>query len=137
MSLDTRITAARGDLAAAHLRGAVTAERFVEPMARIVAVPIAPLTLQAEGEAELATQLLFGEIFDTYEEAGAWAWGQARGDGYVGYVPRACLEADGPVATHRVTALAAPVYPQAGFKHRPVGQLPRGALVAVAEAEGG
>ena len=34
-------------------------------------------------------QLLFGEAFEVIEEEGAYVWGQARRDGYVGFVEQA------------------------------------------------
>ena len=134
MRHDPRITPARGDLAAAHLEGEVEAERFVSPVRRMVCAPVAPVSATPDGSAEMTTQLLWGEAFDAYEEEGLWAWGQALADGYVGYVPRTCLDAPLEAApTHRVAALTAPVYPLPDFKARPGGQIPYGARVAVAE----
>jgi len=133
---DARLTPARADVAAAHLRGEVTAERYAEPVERRVATPLAPVTSVPDGSAAMTTQLLWGEAFDAYDEDGLWSWGQARRDGYVGYVPRACLEAAdalGGDPTHRVSALSAPVFPEADFKARPGAQVPLGAEVAVAE----
>ena len=140
MTRDPRLTPAREDLAAAHLEGAVSAARFAEATPRVVAAPLAPVTASPDGRAEMTTQLVWGEAFDAYEETGLWAWGQARGDGYVGYVPRTCLEAPealGGPPTHRVAALSAPVYPEPDFKARPDGQLPYAARVAVSGEEEG
>lgn len=138
MRHDPRITPARGDLAAEHLAGLVEAERFVPPTPRTVCVPLAPVTATADGAAEMTTELLWGEAFDTYEEDGMWAWGQARRDGYVGYVPRTCLDVavDTP-PTHRIAALSAPVFAVPDFKTRPGGHIPYGARVAVAETVDG
>ena len=138
MRHDPRITPARGDLAARHLEGLVEAERFVEPTPRIVVAPLAPVSATPDGAAEMTTQLLWGEMFDAYEEEGLWAWGQARRDGYVGYVPRTCLDSPPAAApTHRVAALSAPVWPLPDFKARPGGHIPYGAHVAVSETVAG
>jgi len=138
MRHDPRTTPARGDLAARHLAGLVEAERFADPVARMVSAPAAPVTERPDGSAGMTTQLLWGELFDTYEEEGLWAWGQARVDGYVGYVPRTCLDTPAPAApTHRVAALSAPVWPLPDFKARPGGHIPYGAALAVAETVAG
>ncbi len=138
---DPRTTPARPDLAAAHLEGRVAAARFVEPRAMLVCVPAAPVTAEADGAAEMTSQLLFGERFDMLDDDGHWAWGQSALDGYVGYVPRSCLDApeilgaEGP--THRVAAPSTHVYPEPAFKARPAGGVPYGARIAVAGAEDG
>ena len=103
MSLDPRRVPARPDLAAARLKGEVEAERYAEAQPMRVSVPVAPLVSRPDGEAALASQLLYGEGFDAYEQNGAWVWGQSRIDGYVGYVPGACLGPAGPEPTHRVS----------------------------------
>lgn len=137
MSTDERTTPARADLAAAHLEGEVEAERFSEATAMMVSVPVAPQSSRPNGEAPLTNQLLYGERFDAYELMGHWAWGQAVLDGYVGYVPRACLEMAGPETTHRVAQSMTHVYPEPALKVRPVGWLSYGARVAVTGVEGG
>jgi len=135
MTLDPRRVPARPDLAAAHLRGEVAAERYAEATPLTVAVPLAPLTLQPGGEAPLDSQLLFGEGFAAYERAGGWAWGQSLVDGYVGYVPQACLAPAGNAPTHRVAQPMTQVYPEPALKARPIGWLTYGARVEVAARE--
>ncbi|MEM1343763.1 MAG: C40 family peptidase [Pseudomonadota bacterium] len=132
---DPRLTPARPDLAALHLKGQIEAARYAEPVERVIGVPIAPLTSRPEPQASLATQLLWGEGFTVYEDAGLWAWGQSVRDGYVGYLPSPCLEPPKRLGTptHRIAALSAPVYPAPDFKARAEGQLPYGARVSVAE----
>ncbi len=137
MTLDSRRTPARPDLAAAHLKGTVEAGRYAEATPLAVSVPLAPLTARPDGEAPLATQLLYGERFAAYENNGDWAWGQAEGDGYVGYVPGACLMPAGPAPTHRVTQPMTHVYPAPALRARPIGWLSYGALVRVEGAETG
>ena len=106
LSLDPRLTPARPDLAAAHLRGKVEAARFVEGMEQEVIVGLAPVRKAPSHDAPLLTEALGGErvtIYETDEEG--WAWGQLKSDGYVGWLPAAALLAPGPAPTHKVAAL--------------------------------
>ncbi|MEM9011987.1 MAG: NlpC/P60 family protein [Pseudomonadota bacterium] len=140
MSIDRRITPARPDLAAASLRGKVEAERFVEGREMVVAVPLAPLTLEPDPEGPLDSQLLMGERFTLYEgdaETG-FAWGQCLTDGYVGYVPQAMLEPAGAAigTPHRVAALFTHLYPEPSVKCRPVEAFPFLAELNVTGREG-
>jgi cell wall-associated NlpC family hydrolase len=137
MTLDSRRIPARPDLAAAHLKGEVEAERYTQATPLAVSVPLAPLTTRRDGKASLANQLLYGERFAAYEKDSEWAWGQAEHDGYVGYVPRACLTPAGLAATHRVAQPMTHVYPAPALKTRPIGWLSYGALVRVDGVETG
>ena len=60
MTLDPRVTAARGDLAAASLRGQVEADRFVEGERRVVIEPVAPLRRRRAPDAPL--ELRCGDV---------------------------------------------------------------------------
>ncbi|MEM9432225.1 MAG: NlpC/P60 family protein [Pseudomonadota bacterium] len=129
MTRDPRITAARPDLAARALEGAVLAERFVDGTPMVVTAPVLDLTRSPDRGVALDTQLLSGEVFTVYEYDGdtGLAWGQSETDGYVGYVSVAGLEtADGPV-DHVVSALATHIYPEPALKTRPLEALPMGA----------
>ncbi|MHA1527553.1 MAG: C40 family peptidase [Alphaproteobacteria bacterium] len=137
MTPDQRRTPARPDLAAAHLKGEVEAERYAEATPLAVSVALAPLTARPDGAAPLETQLLHGEGFAAYEISGDWAWGQAESDGYVGYVPSACLMPAGPAPSHRVAQPITHVYPTPALRDRPIGWLSYGALVRVEGAEAG
>jgi len=134
---DSRRTPARPDLAAAHLRGKVEAARYAEATPLVVSVPMAPLTTRPDGKALLANQLLYGERFAAYEHDGEWAWGQAELDGYVGFVPRACLMPAGLAATHRVSQPMTHVYPEPALKSRSIDWLSYGALLRVDGVESG
>lgn len=141
VAFDPRTTPARPDLAAAHLRGTVEAERFAEPTDAVVCTPVAPVSAKPDGTAAMTSQLLFGERFAVYDADGQWAWGQGALDGYVGYVPRSCLEDPAAIGlgvpTHRVCALSTHVYAEPHFKARPGAALPAGARIAVTGAEAG
>jgi cell wall-associated NlpC family hydrolase len=132
MTLDPRTTPARPDLAAAHLRGKVKAERFAEGTVQEVIAGIAPMRAGPMHDAALLTEALAGErvtVYETDEEG--WAWGQLESDGYVGWLPAAALLAPGAPSTHKVAALRTLVFPGPSIKLPPVDGLPLGAKVAV------
>jgi cell wall-associated NlpC family hydrolase len=134
---DRRVTAARGDIAAAHLAGRVTAERFVEGEVRVVVEPTAPLRRAPAPDAPLDTEALMGErvaVYETTEEG--WCWVQLADDGYVGWMPSAALAAPAAAATHRVAALRTLAFPGPSIKVPPTRSLPFGARVAVARTQG-
>jgi cell wall-associated NlpC family hydrolase len=132
LSFDPRITPARPDLAAAHLRGKITAERFVEGTEQEVVVGVAPLRKEPSHQAPLLTEALYGErvtIYETDEEG--WAWGQLKSDSYVGWMPASALLAPQAEPTHRVSALRTLVFPGPSIKLPPTDALPPEARVAV------
>lgn len=132
---DRRLTPARPDLAAAHLKGKVTAEAFAEGRAVQVARGVVGLYSAPAEDAGLQTQLLLGESFTVYEEKSGWVWGQAELDSYVGYAQAACFT---PLvtATHRVTSLATALLRAPDVKKGAFDMLPMNAKVAVVD-EGG
>ncbi|MBI1262079.1 MAG: peptidase P60 [Rhizobiales bacterium] len=133
---DRRLNPYREDLAAAHLRGEVKADCFVEGTDRQVIVPVAPLLRRAQPDAPMDTQLLFGEIFRVYEEEGGWAWGQSVLDDYVGYVDAKQLGSRPYRATHQVVALRSFIYPKPDLKTRPAIPLGMNAKLRVTGASG-
>jgi cell wall-associated NlpC family hydrolase len=133
---DLRLTPARPDLAAAHLRGRVTAARFVDGRAMVVAAGHAPLRAAPRDDAPLQTEALRGEPVAVYEEVGGWAWGQLGDDRYVGWLPAAALATPGAAPTHCVAAPLTLVFPEPTIKAPPVARLPMAARVAVVEIAG-
>lgn len=131
-TLDPRVTAARGDIAAIGLRGRVSAERFVEGERRMVIEPQAPLRRAPRPDASLETEALLGEAVTVYEatEEG-WAWAQLDDDGYVGWMPTAALGAPAAAATHRISALRTLAFPGPSIKAPPTRGLPFGARVTI------
>ncbi len=91
-----RLTPARPDVAAAHLRGRVHASRFVEGERRILAADIADLRRAPRLDAPVDTQVLHGETVILYDESEGWGWVQCEADDYVGYI-----------ATHALGAMSA------------------------------
>lgn len=136
MSFDRRLTLIHDGLAALDLQGLVAAERYAAPTAMQVIAPAAPLRRQPAGDAEQESTLLFGERFDMLLEQEGFAFGQARRDGYVGWVPAEALSAPAAQPTHRVRALRTYGFSRPDIKSRPVGLYSLGALVAVGEVEG-
>ncbi len=132
-SLDPRLTPARPDCAAAHLRGVVPAERYVEPTPARVLDAVAPLRRLPRPDAGLDTEVLAGETLRVLDEDDeGWSWVQLDRDGYVGYLPsHAILKGEAAPATHRVAALATFVYPALSIKQPPTARLSFGSPVRV------
>src|SRR6185503_3254078 len=105
MSFDTRLTPLRDGVASRALEGIASAEVYLEPKAMACAVAATGIHRAADLDSEQMDQLLFGEGFEAVEEEGPWRWGQARRDGYVGFVLAAALAPLPPEPTHRVAAL--------------------------------
>lgn len=130
-ALDARITPARGDIAAAHLKGKVDAARFVEGRVLSASRGVVSIHATAEDLSRIESQLLFGESFIVYDEKDGKAWGQSAADDYVGYVRSSELAPVHSAATHRVTALATHSYAGADPKTPPLLRLSMNAKVAV------
>lgn len=132
-AFDPRLTAARSDLAAEHLRGKVDAARYVAPVLHRVSAPTAPLRREPVPDAPLDTEALAGEPVAVYEEHEGWAWGQLLRDGYVGYLPSEALARPPASPDHIVTVPRTFVFPGPSIKLPPLAALPYGAEIAVAE----
>lgn len=135
---DPRLTPARSDVAAAKLKGKVEAARFVEAQPRQVRVGASVLREAPSFVARLETQLLYGEVFDVYDEdAEGWVWGQARLDGYVGYARADSFDDDIQTPTHRVAALRTLVFPEPDKKSQPPSPLSLNAKITVVNTQNG
>jgi len=133
VNFDPRITPARPDLAASHLRGKVKAGQYVDGTVQEVIIGIAPVRSGPSHGATQVTEALRGERVTIYEsDDEGWAWGQLAADGYVGWLPAAALLAPTADATHKVTALRTFVFPGPSIKLPPMDALPLGAQVTVA-----
>lgn len=100
--IDPRVTPARRDLAADHLRALVAADHYAAGAPFQVRAAIAPIHAQPADTAEQWNALLAGDLFTVYEQCGEWAWGQSARDFYVGWVRLATLAADIRKLTHRI-----------------------------------
>jgi len=140
MAFDRRLTPARPDLAAEHLRGMVEAERFVAGRLMHVAVDVTDLKVAPSADAAIDTQALFGEEVMVYDmtDGGAndWAWGQLKSDDYVGYFAASALADGGIATTHRLIVPRSFIYPGASMKLPIAGSLPLNARLAVVGEDG-
>jgi len=137
VKLDPRITPLRDGVAARALEGVVPAEVYLDPRPMICAAPAAGVHAGPDASAEQMDQILFGEAFDVLEEeANGWVWGQARRDGYVGFVRAEALRPPGPAPTHRVAALRTYAFEGPSIKTRARGPYSLNALVSMEAAEG-
>jgi cell wall-associated NlpC family hydrolase len=136
VSFDPRITPARPDLAAAHLRGKVQAARYAEGTVQEVIAGIAPVRDAPSHDATQVTEALRGDrvtVYETDEEG--WSWGQLASDDYVGWLPSVALLAPEAAPTHKVAALRTLVFPGPSIKRPPQDALPLGAQVSVAREQ--
>jgi len=136
MSLDPRTTLIRDGRASVALEGVVPAASYVEPQTRRLAAPAAAIRRSPDAASEQMDQLLFGELFDVLEEAGGWAFGQARRDGYVGFVQADTLVGAEAETTHWVSALRTYAFSEPNIKSAPLGLYSMNALVAIEAREG-
>jgi cell wall-associated NlpC family hydrolase len=137
MSFDPRVTPARPDLAAAHLRGIVAAPRYVQGVGYEVFDALAPVRKAPVPDAMLETEALRGERVTIYDEDGeGFGWGQLASDGYVGWLPMNALRAPGAEPTHKVAVLRTILFPGRSIKAQPVEGLPLGSRLAVAGQDG-
>jgi len=134
-SLDRRLTPARADLAAEHLRGLVDAPRFVTGRKMRTIAASAPLRRSPQADAPLETEALYGESVTVYDQQEGWAWAQLDRDQYVGYLPAAALGAPS-APTHRVAALRTHAYPGPAIKLPPRMALSLGAQLTIVGREG-
>lgn len=134
--LDRRRHAYRDDIAAESLRGRVHAPRYVLPSPMRITVSSAPLKKVPDAAAGYDSELVHGELIDVFERRDGWAWGQAKRDNHVGYIPESALDAADLVPTHRVISLRSFTYSSAGIKTTPTGFLPYGSEVVVRGEEG-
>jgi hypothetical protein len=130
-AFDPRLTPARPDLAAAHLRGQIEASRYVEGRAMRVSAGTADLRHAPSPDAPLDTQALFGETVTLYEDHEGFGWVQLESDGYVGYIAMAALSDGWNAPDRRVKVNRTFVYPGPDLKLPPRDALPLGSAVRV------
>jgi cell wall-associated NlpC family hydrolase len=131
-AFDARITLARPDLAASHLRGQVEAEQYSDGQTFRVLKSVTPLFAEPRSDGAIQTECLYGETVTVLEQSSeGWSWSQSILDSYVGYVSSDHLGPLRTSPTHRVTALRSFVYPTASIKHVPQEILSFGAHLSV------
>jgi cell wall-associated NlpC family hydrolase len=136
MSLDPRLVLARGDLAARDLEAIVTADRYADRRRYACAAPAAAVRRDPSPDAEQMDQLLFGEGFDVLDETDGFAWGQARRDGYVGFVESAALKPADGAPNMKVSAIRTYAFAEPSIKTRALGPYSLGSLLRIEAREG-
>ncbi len=132
--MDPRVIASNGRVAAAALRGAVQADRFVDGTPHRVGVPVADLLRRPSGSRDLQLQL--GQPVTVFEERDGWVFVQSDVQDYVGYLPASALTAADPAPDHMVTGRMTHAYSQPDFKSAETAALSFGALVNVTGTAG-
>ena len=135
-NFDPRLTPARRDLAAEHLRGTVEAPRYVAGIHETVIAGITDMRGDPSPGAAVTTQVLRGEDVMVFEVEEGWAWCQLAHDGYVGYLPAAALAPSSQQPTHHVRELSTFLYPGPSMKLPVSLTLPLNARLTVTEIEG-
>ncbi len=133
---DPRLTLARPDLAAASLEGIVPAERYEPARAMRVVAPVAPLHHAPDPASQRMDELIYGEAFEALAGAGDFAWGQARRDGFVGFVAAAALAPAADPPTHRVAAIRTYAFAEPSIKSAASGPFSLNALLRTEAEEG-
>jgi hypothetical protein len=133
--LDPRLALARADLAAASLEGVVPAARYAPSRRLTVTAPVAPIFSAPDPASERLDELLYGEVFEALGPAGDWLWGQAKRDGYVGYVAAGGLAPAG-APTHRVAAIRTYAFAAPSIKAPARGPFSLNALVRIEDDAG-
>ena len=134
VKLDTRIHAARGDLADLALAGVLFSAHYARAVELTCVAAGTPLLASDTPKAQAVSELLRGESFHALDMTAEWAWGFCGHDGYVGYVRREALDAR-EVINSRVITGTAPLFSAPDIKSAIADYWPRGAQFA-AEAQG-
>lgn len=129
--LDRRLTPARADLAAAHLKGQVESARFVDGRPMRVELPLVPLAPSRLMNAARDSELLLGEEVTVYDEDGGFAYVQSDRDGYVGYAIAGAFRPRRGAATHRVAVARTHLYPGPSIKLPPTFPIHRNSRLAI------
>lgn len=132
-TFDRRLTPARPDLAAAYLKGRVTADRYVEGAVMEVKEGVVDLRREPRPDCPIDTQALYGERVTVYDEEEGWVWAQLDRDGYVGWIAANTLWSALRSPTHRVCVPRTFVYPAASIKQPPLLALPLSAEVEIVD----
>ncbi len=129
------MTLAREDLASGALQGVVRAARFADPTPMQVSAPSAWMFASPDPAAEHVNQLLFGEVFDVLETVGQFGWGQARRDGYVGFVELHAIAPDLLSPSHWIAARSTFAFAEPAVRAKPFGPMAMNALCRVEASE--
>ena len=136
MNRDPRVTLARPDLAARDLEAIVTAAQYADRRRLACAAPAAAIRRDSSPEAEQVDQLLFGEGFDALDVQDGFVWGQARRDGYVGFVEVSALKPADGAPEMKVSAIRTYAFAEPSIKSRALGPYSLGSLLRIEARQG-
>lgn len=131
LSADPRLLLAHDGVADARLEGLTPARAYAPVRPAQAKTPVVSLRAGPDPGAEQVSQLLFGEAFDRLDEQDGFSFGQARRDGYVGWVEANALSDRLAAPTHWVSALRAFAFAEPSIKASVRGALSLNALVRV------
>lgn len=126
VALDSRIHAARGDLADISLAGILFSAHYARAIELTCVASGAPVLASPSANAVAVSELLRGESFHALDITTQWAWGFCGHDGYVGYIRRDALDTR-ETPTHYVIATTAPLFSAPDIKASIVDYWPMGA----------
>jgi hypothetical protein len=132
---DKRLTPARPDLAAEHLRDQIKAAAYAPGRRMQICASHSNLQRAPSQDAPTETQALHGETLIVYEDKDGWCWAQLDRDRYVGYLDAEALTEKIVKPTHRVRARHTIIYSAPDIKSPPLDALPFLAEVQVSEAD--
>ena len=133
---DPRLTLMRDGVAALSLLGQVRADRYEPTTVMRCVLSAAAIRKAPDARSEQQDQLIFGEAFNVLSSANGFAFGQARRDGYVGYVDQAALIKDVIEPSHWISVLRTYAFAEPDIKASISGLYTLNSLVAVEETEG-
>lgn len=126
---DRRLTPATDRIALASWRDRLQRPDYTPGAAARLGVAVTDLCRAPGGARD--RQLNFGADLLVIDRIEGWAFVQAQADGYCGWVPDEALTGDLPVITHRVSAPATHIYPEANLKTHEIGSLSLGARLSI------
>jgi hypothetical protein len=136
VNFDPRTTLRRDGLADLRLEGLIEAERFDATRPMQAAMPSAAIRDAPDPAAQQVDQLLFGEGFEVLETRDGFHFGQARRDGYVGWVSADALVEAGAPPTHWIGVRATFAFAAASIKAPVSEPIGLNSLVAATDESG-
>ncbi len=127
VALDSRIHAARGDLADISLAGILFSAHYARAVELTCVAAGTPVLANSSTASQAVSELLRGESFFALDVTVDWAWGFCGHDGYVGYVRRDSLDVC-ETHHHRIVARSAPLFSAPDIKSPIVDYWPTGTL---------
>lgn len=134
MKLDRRLTPATDRVALDSLRGILERSEYTAGQPARLAVAVTDLLTAPDGRRD--RQVNFGADLTVIDRRDGFAFVQAALDGYCGWLAEAALTDDLPPITHRLSAPATHIYPEANLKTHETGWLSIGARISVDGIEG-